>query len=93
MATIAEKIAVEISDISDTKIISISQPTQKEHQDVYFISKLGYKIAEMLPHLSFRSFYRDHLVFFNNREEFLIDISIIFDSIFEILEITCDIRN
>lgn len=93
MVTIAEKICDKIAKMDDTKVISISQPTQAQYLEFYQMSNLGHKIAGMLPYLSFMSFNREHLVFFNSREEILIDISVIFDSIFEVLDIICAIRN
>lgn len=93
MVTIAEKICAEIADMNDTKVISISEPTQAQYFEVYQISNIGYKIATMLPYLSFMSFNREYLVFFDTRDETLIDISIDFDSIFEVLEIVCAVRN
>jgi len=93
MATIAEKISTEIATITDTKVISISEPTTAQYLEIYHISKLGKKIAKMLPNLSFLSFDREHLMFVNKHTNALIDISIIFDSIYEILEIVCDIKD
>lgn len=93
MVTIAEKICAEIADMNDTKVISISEPTQAQYFEVYQISNIGYKIATMLPYLSFMSFNREYLVFFDTRDETLIDISIDFDSIFEVLEIVCAVRS
>lgn len=93
MVTIAEKICAEIADMNDTKVISISEPTQAQYFEVYQISDIGYKISTMLPYLSFMSFNREYLVFFDTRDETLIDISIDFDSIFEVLEIVCAVRS
>lgn len=93
MATIAEKICAEISEMTETKVISVSELTQAQHLEVYQISNIGYKISTMLPYLSFMSFNREYLVFFDTRDETLIDISIDFDSIFEVLEIVCAVRS
>ena len=93
MVTIAEKICAEIADMNETKFISISELTQAQYFEVYQISKIGYKIATMLPYLSFMSFNREYLVFFDTRDETFIDISIDFDSIFEVLEIVCAVRS
>lgn len=93
MATIAEKICAEISEMTETKVISVSELTQAQHLEVYQISNIGYKIATILPYLSFMSFNREYLVFFDTRDETLIDIFIDFDSIFEVLEIVCAVRS
>jgi len=93
MVTIAEKICAEIADMNETKFISISELTQAQYFEVYQMFNIGYKIATMLPYLSFMSFNREYLVFFDTRDETFIDISIDFDSIFEVLEIVCAVRS
>lgn len=91
--TIAKKISTEITTITDTKVISISEPTHAQYIEVYYISKLGKKISKMVPNLTFLSFDREHLMFANKLTNVLIEISIVFDSIYEILEIVCDIND
>jgi len=93
MSTVAQMIVNAINGITETKVITISEPTRDIYNEIYYFVRLAYAISNIFPSVSPISYDRNKLTMINLVDNSLIIISFIIDVVYDMIEIVCEFKN